>query len=416
MTQGRHQPSQALSRPEEHGTVLVLFALLFVGIFGLLGAVVDGGRLRVTRQQMDAGAECAALEGVRFRDTEGDAGRRLRAIRGAELLYDDDMDPANGDALGLGAGTLPVVSGDTPLRGTINVATDPANRVWKPADALETNSSNSQHGDLVAGTHVLGGFATEDDTFKRDDFAPSPPGSSAASLTSAPAFLVRLRRANDRLDLDRDPSASSAGPPFEWLWARGAVWHEPTAGQSNQSRAEGLTLRATSIASSERALVLSNDPTGGVLLTNFVLRADAGSAWDATPLSGSITLKVESNGLLTVAGIEEGAITADAKRLVGAEVLPSLSTWSTPPAASLIVPVYTQIAGTRLIVGFTRANATLSGATLTVTRLPGSMLPTSASTISPAALDSRIALETVPALRNLYSTFQHPVLAPVLRR
>ena len=76
MTQGRHQPSHALSRPEEHGTVLVLFALLFVGIFGLLGAVVDGGRLRVTRQQMDAGAECAALEGVRFRDTEGDAGRR----------------------------------------------------------------------------------------------------------------------------------------------------------------------------------------------------------------------------------------------------------------------------------------------------------------------------------------------------
>ena len=68
----RNLPARA-DRDQETGAILVLFALLFSGILGMLGAVVDGGRLRVTRQQMDAGAECAALEGVRFKDVDGDA-------------------------------------------------------------------------------------------------------------------------------------------------------------------------------------------------------------------------------------------------------------------------------------------------------------------------------------------------------
>ena len=416
MIPDEHRPSRCTQRPEERGTVLILFALLFVGIFGLMGVVIDGGRLRATRQQMEAGAECAALEGMRFRDAEGDERRRARAIRATSLLFDDDMDPDNGDAMGLGAGTLPVVSGDAPYRGTITVDTDPGARTWKPAGGLEPNLDNRQHGDLVAGDYIPGAQPSEDDAFDRSDFVSSPAGSAAATLAAAPAFLVRLRRASDRLDLDRDAGASSAGPPFEWLWARGAIWHEPTPGQSNLSRNDGLTLRATAIAAAERALYVSNDPVLGTLVANFALRVDAGAAWESTPPFASINFEVQPDGLLTLAGSEGGAATATPARLVGAAVSPSLATWGAPPAAVLIVPVYAQVNSARQIVGFARSAATLSGATLTVTRLPGAMLPTGASNTSPAALDARVTLETNPVVNALHSSFQHPVMAPVLRR
>lgn len=416
MNQPSYITAQACHRTRESGTVLVLFALLMVGIFGMLGALLDGGRLRVTRQQMDAGAECGALEGLRFKDVEGDAARRTRAARAVENLFDDDLDAANGDAMGLGAGTMPVVYDDNPFQGTIDVPTARADRAWKPAKALAMNDSNEVHGDLVAGTHIAEGAAGEDDSFTRGDFAPTAPRSGPADLAGSPAFLVRLRRASDRLDLDRDGGASSAGPPFEWLWARGAIWHEPTPGQSNLSRADGLTLRATSIAASARALYVSSDPVRGTFVANFALRVDAGSLWETTAPSATINLEVQPDGLLTRAGQEEGAAIASSARLVGAAIAPSLATWSAPPASDLIVPVYAPIDGVRQVVGFARGRATLAGSTLSVTRLPGALLPTGASNTSPAALDSRIALEMNPAARDLYFTFQHPVMAPVLRR
>ncbi|MGC6486899.1 MAG: pilus assembly protein TadG-related protein, partial [Planctomycetota bacterium] len=140
--------------------MLILFALLVVGLFGMLGVVVDGGRLRVTRQQLDAGAECAALEGLRFKDVEGDAARRDRAAQSLAWLFDDDLDAANGDRMGLGAGTLPIVTGAAPVGGAVVLDTGPAARAWKPGDALERNLPNAAHGDLVAGVHVPGGPAT----------------------------------------------------------------------------------------------------------------------------------------------------------------------------------------------------------------------------------------------------------------
>ena len=110
-------------RQNQSGAVMVLFALLLVGIFGLLGVVIDGGRLRVTKQQLDAGAEVAVLEGLRFKDSEGDVVRRQRAVTAMALQWDDDLDPSNGDALGLGAGSLPIVVGAQPLGGKIIAAT-----------------------------------------------------------------------------------------------------------------------------------------------------------------------------------------------------------------------------------------------------------------------------------------------------
>ena len=404
------------ARRDEAGAVLVLFALLLVGAFGLLAAIVDGGRLRATSQQLDAGAESAALEGVRFKDSEGDGQRRDRAIAATARQWDDDLDPSNGDVLGLGAGSLPVVADAQPLGGRLDVAPSAALRVWKPASGLQHTLGNAAHGDLVAGTHIAGMAPGEDDAFARPDFSPTAPGSAAAELAAAPAFLVRLRRATDRLALDRQPGESSAGPAFDWLWARGAAWHEPGAFGTGQSRADGLTVRATSIASTERALLVSDDPAGGATLARIALRGEAGSAWNATPPGASLSLELDPNGLLTAAGVEQGIALVVPARAVGDALAAAASDPAIVPGDVLVLPVYGAFASERRVVGFTLGIATSVGATVTLVRQPGAVLPTGASSVSPAALDARLALAATPALAALHTSFAEPVLAPVLRR
>ena len=411
----RNLPARA-DRDQETGAILVLFALLFSGILGMLGAVVDGGRLRVTRQQMDAGAECAALEGVRFKDVDGDAARRARAIQATSYLFDDDLDPVGGDAMGLGAGSLPVVFGAEPLQGKLIVATDPGARVWKPADSLEANANNSKHGDLVAGSYVSAGSPTEDDAFTRGDFNPASSGSASTTLAAAPSFLVRLRRASDRLALDRQAGESSAGPPFEWLWARGAVWHEPTPGQTNASRADGVTVRSAAIASAKSALLVSADPVQSINVASFALRIDGAASWQTTAPGASLTLSVDPSGLLLSGGLEQGVVLAAPAQLVGAAVAVATGPLSNPVATPLILPVYGTDGGVKRVVGFTFALSTLAGTTLTVTRLASAVLPAGATRTSPAALDARLALDASPALRTLHASIFEPLLAPVLRR
>lgn len=416
MSRQSYMQTQAARRSRESGTVLVLFALLMVGVFGLLGAVVDGGRLRVTRQQMDAGAECGALEGLRFKDLEGDAARRARAIRAVENLFDDDFEPANGDALGLGAGTLPVVFDETPFQGTIDVPINPADRSWKPAAALEPNVNNAIHGDLVAGAHIAVGDAIEDDSFTRGDFAPTSPNSLPADLAGSPSFLLRLRRASERLDLDRQPGESSAGPPFEWLWARGAIWHEPLPGQTNASRADGVTIRSAAIASTSRALIASSDPVRGVSLASFALRVDGGAAWQATSPGATIQLTVDGSGLLLMTGSEQGAVTAATVARVGAVAAVAPNAAPSPSPGITIVPVYAVFAGARVVAGFTLATVSISGADLLVTRLQSAVLPAGASSAAPTALDARVALQANPSLAALHASISEPLLAPTLRR
>lgn len=405
------------TRPSgEAGTVLVLFALLLVGAFGLLGVVIDGGRLRIAKQQLDAGAECAALEGLRFKDREGDSGRRNRAITATEWQWDDDLNADNGDRLGLGAGSMPIVYDAQPLGGRIVIADNTGARAYKPAPDLEANLGNARHGDLVAGTHVAGATAQEDDAFQRPDFTPAAPGSSPAALASASSFLVRLRRATGRLPLDRQDNESSAGPAFEWLWARGSAWQEPGAAESNQSRANGVTVRATAIAAADRALFVASDPTGGPQLTTIALRGDTASAWHATVAGATLTLDIDPTGLLTSAGAEEGVTLLTTARVVGESVATAAAPPTTLGSTQLIVAAYGLINGTRRVIGFTLASATITGATIVITRSPAAVLATGASSISPSALDARLALASDPTLGAMHLAVAEPVLAPSLRR
>ena len=145
------------------------------------------------------------------------------------------------------------------------------------------------------------------------------------------------------------------------------------------------------------------------------LRADGATPWQATPTGGTLTLNVDATGQLLLAGVEEGVALAAAAQLVGA--LAALSPTLTPPSTdALIVPVYADLAGARRVLGFTLADATLTGGLLTVQRRAGAVLPTGASAASPAALDARLALESNHTLRALHASISEPVLAPVLRR
>ena len=405
---------QTGARAHQEGAVLVMVALLLVGIFGLLGTVVDGGRLRITRQQMDAGAEAAALEGLRFKDQDGDSGRRDRAIRSLALQWDDDLDPNNGDRFGLGAGTLPIVAGDTPLGGIIRVdPTIPGG--YKPV--VERNSANVRNGDLVAGQYVPGGNGRETDAFLRDDFEATATGAVAQALADAPAFLVRLRRATNRLALDRQPGVSSAGPPFEWLWARGSAWREPGVGENGQSRSDGLTIRATSIASAERALVVSDDPLGSTKLAPFALLGDATAAWTGIAPGSALVLETDAGGFLIQGDSEQGVWLTDRPRRVAVPLSPSGGIGTIEDGVELlIVPIYSRQSDQRVVAGFTLATATLSAVTLNVVRVAGRVLAVGASSSSLSALDSRIALDQDPSLLALHRSFPQPVLAPVLRR
>lgn len=395
----------------QRGVVLVLFALLVVGIFGWLAATVDVGRLRVTAQQLDAAAESASLEGVRFKDREVDELRRTRAIDAVARMFDDDLDLASGDALGLGAGAEPIVAGANPLGGTLT-----RGRAFKPADGMWANLSNARHGDVVAGTFVPGaGTAVEDDLFRRNDFVPAPQDAGPDAFVDEPALLVRLRRAGSRLALDRVDGESSAGPPFEWLWARGSAWIEPGATGSQQSRADGVTVRATSIASTERALYVSADPARGLGLAPIALRWGTDAAWTPTPVGGSVTLAVESSGILTIAGEEQGVALGALANALGDTVVPAASS----PVLSepeWIVPVYTTLDGARRVVGFALATVSFSGSEFVVQRRPSSVLPSGASSVSPAALDARLVLASSASLQAAHLAVAHPVLAPVLRR
>lgn len=409
-------PCRLGDRREQRGAVLVMFALLLVGVFGLLGVVLDAGRMRVVEQQLDAGVESAALEGLRFKDLEGDAHRRTRAIVAIARQWDDDLDPSNGDTLGVGAGPLPIVAGTTALGGDLLVAPEAASRMWKPAEGMQQNLGNATHGDLVAGAHLPGGPPIESDSFERADFLPAGAGSSPAQLAAAPALLVRLRRATARLALDRRPGESSSGPAMEWLWARGSAWLEPGADGGEQGRADGTTVRATAIAASEPALVVSDHPTGWTALATFALRSEPDSPWQTTPSGSTLTLELGANGELTLAGAEAGVALASPARAVGGAMSPAAAPPTDVPPTVLVVPVYAIRGGDRRVLGFTLATAEVTGSSLTITRRPAAVLPTGASSVASVALDARVALAGDPGLRALHDAVAEPVLAPVLRR
>lgn len=266
----------AVLRGPRAGFGLVMYAILLFVLFAFAAIVIDVGFVRLAQRQLQSAADTAALEGLRFRDdlrepvVDRDGVRRQRAADFAELCFDDDLDPLNGDDGAFGGGGRfgggPVVN----LTGGVGAGVMAAGRdlsigspeVWKPQ--LELNRVNQAYGDLVSGgwdpTAV---DHTESSTYARTDFI--------AGATEADAFLVRLRRTPGLSALDEESGVSSRGPSIPWLFARGSLmaFADPTAGYS--PRHHGTTVRGTGIAALRAAAsvgrsVVSSGVPGGLSL------------------------------------------------------------------------------------------------------------------------------------------------------
>ncbi len=236
------------------GSALVPFAIFVVAILGLAALAIDLGQVNLTRRQMQAAADAAALEGVRWRDAVPDLERRVLASQAVARLFDADGDLTTEDDL-FGAGPQLSIEGKTTLDAvgqlTIGDATtgstrplyrrrtlvDNARPGW-----LELNLPNRRIGDLVAGVYRDDRPHTDGITiagqwrpYLRPDFRP---------IATQRDFLARLRRTSDPFNRDRIEDVSSAGPPLPWLFARGSTLR----GTTGQRLAAGIDVRATSIA------------------------------------------------------------------------------------------------------------------------------------------------------------------------
>jgi len=264
-----------MPRHRRRGTILVLFALLVFALLTMAALVIDLGLVRVTQQEMQSAVESAALEGLRYRDdistldamanTDPQARDQARRQAASDLVavrFDDDLNPANGDPLQVGAGPVLVPVGGIGQANALQallVPQPPFDHVYKPNGlsqaspnlafaALQTNqTSNLAQGDMVAGTFNSGMSPRENPDYTRSDFTPSDPGLA----TSASSLLVRMRRTDNRADVINNASGvSSHGPSLPLLFGRGALIASPNPAQSYSPRVHGLTVRATAIASS----------------------------------------------------------------------------------------------------------------------------------------------------------------------
>jgi hypothetical protein len=103
---------------QRRGSVLVWFAMFLFVAMALAALVVDGGLVLLTRRQLQTAAHCGALEGVRRPLGTDEATHRAAVVRIVSHVFDDNLDPSDGDAVGFGAGPDFSYSGGIALPGT----------------------------------------------------------------------------------------------------------------------------------------------------------------------------------------------------------------------------------------------------------------------------------------------------------
>ena len=434
------------------GTVLVLFAVLLFGLFGLFAVVLDFGIVRLTQIQMQTSADVAALDGLGGRDADlsdpaaADLARRQLAALSAALVFDEDGDPTTGPSrFRLGAGPL--------LRTGVDAPTDFAGGLiveegqWVPA--LQANAAdNLVSGDLVAGSFLQldpldpgrPDWHQEANDYTRLDFTPDAAGG---------AFLARLRRTRDGEALDRVPGVSSAGPTLPLLFGYASATRPNEAG-AYDIRRDGFTVRATAIADARRVTAsglatattrglapLEDDAAPG---TPRWLSFDAND-WDLVPVGAALTFAVDGAGSVidTTSGLTIGlaaqrdpvANTTNGPAPIGrlgSFLLPqaSIALPASPPAG-LTGQVYATVhetdpgTGRLRVLGMVpvRIDGVAVGATLqvTCTKLDGVIassngVRSSNATAQPSAADDLAYVDRALVDRpRLFPVLQAPVLA-----
>jgi len=272
------------------GAILLLFALLTFVFFAIAGIVIDVGLANLAQSQMQVAVDTAALEGCRWRNFDDNLGeshgeKREKVRSMLRLAFDDDLHPTRGggdyspeygggvlpaddeDAYRLGAGPSLAVEGGVgawaanAVVGEVDEGT--AARIDDPL--LQYNLLNRANGDMVAGKFILDrdadgdGFPDELEngtTYVRDDFIPATSGTEDRNALS---FLVRMRRAGDQHAVDNQIGISSSLPTLPLTFGLGSTVLQAPGGDWDPRR-DGITVRATAIASARPALRVGRPP------------------------------------------------------------------------------------------------------------------------------------------------------------
>lgn len=226
------------------GNVIAMMGVSIFGLMGIAALAIDLGFASLSRREMQTAVDTAALEGLRARDDpRGATIARQNASLFSALVFDDDLDPENGDPLHLGAGPIINYQGGIPLPGTTFLAsrliTADSLGVYKPQQAngnpgLELNLTNDQAGDMVSGNYdpTTADHSEQPSTsptpYARADFTPAATGNTA--------FLVRMRRTGETFAA----GVGSAGPPLPSIFGRAMM--------PGDRQERGTFVRATAIA------------------------------------------------------------------------------------------------------------------------------------------------------------------------
>lgn len=250
--------------------------------------------------------------------------RRQLASDAVALAFDDNLDPTDGDLFQYGAGPIVRLTGgigDPSLAGSqlMSLAAAPSARVYKPVRSdgtpgLELNSDDAAEGDMVQGTFGInsafetnnsGSLSDEVGDYERRDFTPGSGGATSDS------YLVRMRRTNDFLGLDNVPGVSSSGPSLPFLFGRGSLMtkdSDPLLNPQGYSpRRDGMSVRATAIASVGSAPLSSTGPTarvGNVLVAGPTFPAGTfGNGGLSGAVTGTVPFAVNSSNWPVTSGI-----------------------------------------------------------------------------------------------------------------
>ncbi|MEM7306174.1 MAG: hypothetical protein AAF682_05870 [Planctomycetota bacterium] len=437
-------------RTSRRGALLLQASFLILVLMGLLALVVDLGIARATQNYMQASADVAAAEGLRFRDADplnplqSDLDRRIAASRAASLVFDEDADLTTGPAaylLGAGPQIDTGVAGIADPAGGLLIDQGP----YLPA--LELNSAaNVVHGDLVAGRYIatdpLGAnpdWHAENSAYLRNDFVPAPVGAAPG----APAFLARLRRTNDLGNLDNQPGVSSSGPTLPYLFGLGSGVLTSEDPDTYDPRRDGITIRATSIADARPALAVGvmgalvnglarvGDEAADPAIARVLALDDA--SWQADFVTdGPFQLGVYADGsVLGLAGGPTPLASGFAQPAAG-PVRVGDTALNTPVVGSVALPVAAPaIEGVRFVALYTTTLATLPRVTgFAAVEIDAAVPSTDGSGnailfVSGRKLASIVAPENASAVPALatdvnsllpQSTTRQLLLAPVLAR
>jgi hypothetical protein len=272
-------PRKNPSSPRRGG-VLLLFVLLVAVVLGIAGVVIDIGTAGLTQAEMQAAVDTAAIEGCRLRNYEEYPGISHQSKRGrvtnlVRQVFDDDLRPTQGpvggasapdgpDSLSYAAGPGHELSGGVgPLNALATLGqVSPEEQADLDDPILQSNLDNHVHGDQVAGVFLPDATPGEGADYVRGDFERLPGVQSYQALS----YLVRMRRSGTTNPLDADSGVSSTLPRLPFLFGLGSLMAQ-AEGQTWDPRRDGLSVRATAVASARPALRVGAPPRqGGIWL------------------------------------------------------------------------------------------------------------------------------------------------------